>query len=168
MGLGRLCYIQLCCTALCPCPSPRPQVGMLFALPTLRMLMDAPLGSYIDLACFAWCMVLVAIAVVLFFSASYAEHKHKAKVFKRADVPQNVFIVEESTRDLTENLRAVLDKMTEQYHKVLKKQLSEKLSASRQSLHAGSIDEGAGSGATGLLEVIDDDDDVAGQDNAEV
>jgi hypothetical protein len=68
---------------------------MLFALPTLRMLMDAPLGSYIDLVCFAWCMVLVAIAVVLFFSASYAEHSHKAGPFQRYDKPQAVTVVNE-------------------------------------------------------------------------
>ncbi len=78
-----------------PAAPPCPQVGMLFALPTLRMLMDAPLGSYIDLVCFAWCMVLVAIAVVLFFSASYAEHSHKAGPFQRYDKPQAVMVVNE-------------------------------------------------------------------------
>ena len=47
-------------------------VGMLFALPTLRMLLDAPLGSYVDYWSFAWNLVLVAVAVVIFFSGSYA------------------------------------------------------------------------------------------------
>ena len=66
---------------------------MLFALPTLRMLMDAPLGSYIDLVCFAWCMVLVALAVVLFFSASYADHEHLAPVGVKYNPPQAVEVV---------------------------------------------------------------------------
>jgi hypothetical protein len=47
-------------------------VGMLFALPTLRMLLGAPLGSYIDYWSFAWNMLLVAVAVIVFFSGSYA------------------------------------------------------------------------------------------------
>ena len=51
-------------------------VGMLFALPTLRMLLAAPLGSYIDVWGFAWNMVLVAMAVIIFFSGSYSDHDH--------------------------------------------------------------------------------------------
>jgi hypothetical protein len=47
-------------------------VGMLFALPTLRMLLAAPLGSFLDYWGFAWNMVLVAAAVIIFFSGSYA------------------------------------------------------------------------------------------------
>jgi hypothetical protein len=47
-------------------------VGMLFALPTMRLLLGAPLGSYIDYCGFAWNMLLVALAVFIFFSGSYA------------------------------------------------------------------------------------------------
>jgi hypothetical protein len=43
---------------------------MLFALPTLRMLLDAPLGAYIDIVGFTVNMLLVAIAVIIFFSGS--------------------------------------------------------------------------------------------------
>ena len=56
------------------CCSPRsllpPQVGMLFALPTLRMLLDVPLGAYMDFLGFTPNMLLVAIAVIIFFSGS--------------------------------------------------------------------------------------------------
>ena len=52
-------------------------VGMLFALPALRMLLLAPLGAYIDFWAFAWCMMLVAVAVIIFFSGSYSDHDHK-------------------------------------------------------------------------------------------
>jgi hypothetical protein len=47
-------------------------VGMLFALPTMRLLLGAPLGSFIDYWGFAWNMLLVAVAVIIFFSGSYA------------------------------------------------------------------------------------------------
>jgi hypothetical protein len=151
------------------------QVGMLFALPTLRMLMDAPLGSYIDMVCFAWCMVLVAIAVVLFFSASYSEHEHQAQVFERDEVPQKVLIVEESSKRLTESFGAVLNKMTTHYHTVLKKQLSEKFAASHHHLPAASSADAAICAAAGLYEVVGDDaDDSDGDvsdtaaDNAQV
>jgi hypothetical protein len=77
---------------------------MLFALPTLRMLMDAPLGSYIDMMCFAWCMVLVALAVVLFFSALYSEHIHQAETFERYDPPQEVKVMNHPPQQQVENL----------------------------------------------------------------
>ncbi len=43
---------------------------MLFALPTLRMLLDVPLGAYIDFLGFTINMLLTAIAVIIFFSGS--------------------------------------------------------------------------------------------------
>jgi hypothetical protein len=46
-------------------------VGMLFALPTMRMLLPTPLGSTIDFVSFFWNMLLVAVAVIIFFSGSY-------------------------------------------------------------------------------------------------
>ena len=45
-----------------------PQVGMLFALPTLRMLQDAPIGAYIDFLSFSWSLLLVAMSVIVLFN----------------------------------------------------------------------------------------------------
>jgi hypothetical protein len=67
-------------------------VGMLFALPTLRLLLDAPLGSYIDFLGFAWCLMLVAVAVIIFFSGAYSDHDHGVEAFEKHQKPQPVSI----------------------------------------------------------------------------
>lgn len=82
-------------------------VGMLFALPTLRMLLTAPLGAYIDLLGFTWCMLLTAIAVIVFFSGAYTDHRHEGEVFSKVEQAPQVAIAKESIADLLQVLQAM-------------------------------------------------------------
>jgi hypothetical protein len=85
-------------------------VGMLFALPTLRMLLDAPLGAYIDMLGFTWCMLLVALAVIIFFSGAYTDHSHEGEVFHKVKSAQQVQVTsisEESLAKVLELLQGV-------------------------------------------------------------
>lgn len=85
-------------------------VGMLFALPTLRMLLEAPLGAYIDMLGFTWCMALTAVAVIIFFSGAYTDHDHSARVFQKVDTPQ-VVTIKGMPEDGLHKLLAHLDSM---------------------------------------------------------
>lgn len=55
------------------------------APPCLRLNLPPSPRSYIDFLGFMWNMLLVAFAVIIFFTGAYIDHKHSGRFFKKSE-----------------------------------------------------------------------------------
>lgn len=70
-----------------------------------------PHCSYIDVLGFLWSMLLVSLAVIIYFTGAYMDHKHRGRFFKKSEPePTEVTLNQLSERMLSENLQDAVNK----------------------------------------------------------
>jgi hypothetical protein len=55
--------------------------------------------SYIDFLGFAWNMLLVAFAVIIYFTGAYMDHKHQGRFFKRSESEVSEVLLHGATKE---------------------------------------------------------------------
>ena len=71
--------------------------------------MHPPCCSYIDLLGFLWAMLLVSLAVFIFFTGAYMDHKHQGALFKKSqEEPAAVTLHQLSEKLLTDKVQEAI------------------------------------------------------------